>query len=125
MNLHAVAGPVVAAVNPTVPLSVLVSTGYTQDSAGKQVPQYAPETVSVPGQLQSLTFNDLQHLDGLNIQGIKRAIYLYGRIDGLVRVDSKGGDLIMTPDGNTWKVVLVLEYWPDWCKVAVTLQNGS
>jgi|SRR5215472_13566704 len=125
MNLHALAGPVVAAVNPTTLLAVLVSNGYTTSSDGTQVPQYAPQSVNVPGQLQSLTFNDIQQIDSLSIQGVKRAIYLYGKVDGLIRKDKKGGDLITTPDGNVWKVVLVLEYWPDWCKVAVTLQDGS
>ena len=29
------------------------------------------------------------------------------------------------PEGNTWLCVHVLEQWPDWCKIAITLQNGS
>lgn len=77
----------------------------------------------VPAQIQSLTFRDIQQIDGLNLQGNRNGIYFYGRIDGLVRPDNKGGDLITFPDGTTWLVAMVLEDWPDWCKVAATRQN--
>ena len=77
----------------------------------------------VPAQIQALTFRDLQQIDGLNLQGDRRGIYFYGEIDGLVRPDNKGGDLITFPDGTIWLVAIVLEQWPDWCKVAATLQN--
>lgn len=193
MNLHGIVQGAIGAVNPHVPVSVRVSTGYEvdEDQGFRQVPAYADAQV-VQGQVQSLTYDDLRQIDSLNIQGTKRAIYLYGRIDGLVRVENKGGDLITVPgasfvgsisgttltvssvnsgrlslndvvsgsgvdeatrisalgtgigydgtytvdvsqtieseqmtSGAVWKVVQVLEQWPDWCKVAVTLQDGS
>lgn len=193
MNLHGLVSGAIGAVNPHVPVSVRVSTGYEvdEDQGFRQVPAYADAQV-VQGQVQSLTYDDLRQIDSLNIQGTKRAIYLYGRIDGLVRVENKGGDLITVPgasfvgsisgttltvssvnsgrislndvvsgsgvdeatrisalgtgigydgtytvdvsqtieseqmtSGAVWKVVQVLEQWPDWCKVAVTLQDGS
>lgn len=77
----------------------------------------------VPAQIQSLTFRDLQQIDGLNLQGNRNGIYFYGQIDGIVRPDNKGGDLITFPDGSIWLVAIVLEDWPDWCKVAATRQN--
>jgi len=77
------------------------------------------------GQVQSLTYTDLTQIDGLNIQGVRRAIYINGEVDGLVRSENKGGDIITTPNGEVWLVVLVLEYWPDWTKCVVTLQNGA
>jgi hypothetical protein len=77
----------------------------------------------VPAQIQSLTFRDLQQIDGLNLQGNRNGIYFYGQIDGIVRPDNKGGDLITFPDGSIWLVAMVLEDWPDWCKVAATRQN--
>lgn len=77
----------------------------------------------VPAQIQSLTFRDLQQIDGLNLQGNRNGIYFYGAIDGIVRPDNKGGDLITFPDGTVWLVAMVLEDWPDWCKVAATRQN--
>ncbi|TIR66396.1 MAG: hypothetical protein E5X24_23645 [Mesorhizobium sp.] len=82
---------------------------------------------SVSLQAQSLTYNDLQLLDGLNIQGVRRAVYLNGSALGVVRELQVGGDLFVFPagtfpEGDTWLVALVLESWPDWCKCAVTLQ---
>lgn len=125
MNFHGLVSGVVSAVNPLVPLTVKVNTGYTTDSTGKRTPTYAAPLVNVPGQVQNLTYSDLKQIEGLNLQGIRRAIYINGRVDGLVREGNKGGDIITSPDGNVWLVAHVLEYWPDWCKVAVTLQNGS
>jgi hypothetical protein len=78
-----------------------------------------------PMQVQALTGRDLQQIDGLNLQGTRRAIYIEGDIEGIVRPTQQGGDLITTPDGSIWLVAMVLETWPNWCKVAVTLQNGS
>lgn len=124
MNLHDIASGIVSAVNPNEELRVRVSIGSTVDAAGKRQPLFAPE-VTVTGQVQALTFGDLRQLDALNIQGIKRAIYISGRLDGLVRPGKKGGDLIQTEDDSTWLVAVVLEYWPDWCKVAATLQNDT
>ncbi len=130
MNLHAIAGPVVAGVNPIVPVTVKVSAGYTTDADGTQVPAYTT-ALNVPAQIQGLTADELKQVDSLNLEGNKRAIYFYGEVDGLVRDDNKGGDLVIFPNGKTWLVVLVLEQWDDgannpaWCKVAVVLQSGA
>lgn len=75
--------------------------------------------------MQALQYNDIIQLDALNIQGERRKIYINGEVDGLVRADKKGGDLITTPDGKVWKVAISLEQWPDWCCVAVTLQDDA
>lgn len=79
----------------------------------------------VPVQPQALSFRDLTQLDGLNIQGVRRAVYVNGRFDGIIRADSKGGDLIESFEGRTWLTALVLEYWPDWVKLAITLQDDG
>lgn len=121
MNLHQMASGMVGAVNPFVPVSIQVSTGYTTAADGKRAPTYAPFVIK-PGQLQSLTFRDLTQIEGLNLQGTRRAIYVNGRVDGLIRGESKGGDLITFPDGTVWLVAIDLEAWPDWCKLAATLQ---
>lgn len=128
MNLHAIAGPIVAAVNPTIQVSVRISAGtYTTAPDGTRTPIYV-DGGTIPAQIQSLTADELRQLEGLNIQGTKRGIYLHGKYDGVNRVAHKGGDLITYPEGSTypfgtsWLVVHVLEQWPDWCKVAVTQQ---
>lgn len=82
-------------------------------------------TLVASGQLQPLSSSDIGQLDSLNIQGYQRAIYINGALNGLVRPKKKGGDLITTPDGQVWLTTMVLEQWPDWVKVAVTLQNGA
>jgi hypothetical protein len=124
MNLHAIAGPLVAAVNPSTPLQLQRSTGSTIGSDGKQTPTYAAP-VTVMGQVQALTYDDIHQLDYLNIQGIRRAIYLEGNWEGLDRSRNKGGDLITFPDGSIWLVAHVLERWPHFVKVAVTLQDNA
>lgn len=191
MNLHQIASAAIGAVNPLVPLSIRVSLGYATDSDFVRVPSYAP-AVTVPGQVQALSYRDIQQVDSLNLQGIRRAIYVNGRVDGLVRVEGKGGDLVTVPgaffrgsisgttltvssigsgrislndgltgsgvldgtritalgtgtggvgtyevdldqtveegnlaSGAVYLVALVLEQWPNWCKLAATLQDGS
>ena len=57
-------------------------------------------------------------------QGTIRAAYLYGNLAGVVRPDSKGGDLVEF-NSQSWLVVKVLETWPDWCKVAIVYQGAA
>lgn len=124
MDLHRIASRAISAVNPMQNLVLKVSTGYAVSSAGKQVPTYAAP-VTIPGQVQPLTYKDLMQLDSLNIQGSTDAIYFDQRVDAIVRVDRKGGDVVTAPDGKIYLVTQVIERWPDWTKVAVTLQNGA
>lgn len=127
MNLHGIVSGVIGAVNPLVTATIMRSTGYTTSADGDRVPTY--DTIAnVSLQVQALTYSDLQQLDGLNIQGTRRAIYLSGEIEGVVRVKQEGGDLVVfpngtLPEGNTWLCAHVLEAWPQWRKVAITLQN--
>jgi hypothetical protein len=126
MNLHGIASPAIAAVNPLRPITVQVSTGYVTGPSGKPVPTYTDPITGVRAQIQPATFRDLQQTEGLNLQGTRKSIYITGNIDGIVRPDNKGGDLVtFEDDGTVWLVAMVLEAWPDWCKVAATLQNGS
>lgn len=128
MNLHAIVAPYVGSVNPQVPVTIQFSTGYTTASDGTQVPSYSAP-VPMQAQIQALTYRDLQQLDGLNLNGTRRGIYLYGDVQGVVRVSQKGGDLITFEDGSVWLVALALETWAGadggWCKVAATLQTDS
>lgn len=124
MNLHGIVGPVIAAVNPPVWATLQRSNGYTTNGDSSRTPAYeAP--ITVQAQVQPLTYRDLQQVDGLNLNGTRRAIYLSGFLNGVVRVSQKGGDLVTLPDGSVWLTALVLEQWPTWVKCAVTLQNGS
>jgi hypothetical protein len=125
MNLHGIVSPYIAAVNPSIPVSFRASTGSALAPGGHRQPTYA-DAVTVRAQVQPLQFKDITQLDSLNIQGTRIAIYLYGRADGLVRPQAKGGDLIDIATGvaaGTWLVAVVAEQWPDWVKVLCTLQN--
>lgn len=124
MDLRGLANGVSSTVNPNQTVRVSRSTGYTIGAGRKQVPSYAAP-VEGPGQVQALDGKDLQQLDGLNIQGTIRAIYLRGALAGVIRPDGTGGDLVETANGQTWLVVKVLESWPTWTKAAIVLQGGA
>lgn len=132
MNLHSAVIGAINAVNPSISATLKVSTGDTIADDGAPTPTYAADA-TIQVQVQALTYKDIQQIDGLNLNGTRRAIYAYGDIEGLVRATNKGGDLITIASGvhaGTWLVAMVLETWGDglpaaWCKVAVTLQNGA
>ena len=120
MDLRGLANGVTTTVNPNKTVTVRRSTGYTIGAGRKQVPGYA-DPVTGPAQIQALDANDIKQLDGLNIQGTVRAIYLRGVLAGVVRPDGTGGDIVQI-DGQEWLVVKVLEGWPTWTKAAIVLQ---
>ena len=129
MNLHQIVSGAISAINPPTQLSIQTSTGYLIGPDGKRTPTYN-DAVTVPGDVQALDAGEVQHLDALNIQGRRMAFYINGNIDGLIRVNSQGGDLITIVGGNNqqlagtiWLVAVVLEYWDSWCKVAAVLQD--
>lgn len=127
MDLRGIANQVSDVVNPNILVSVQTSAGFTTGAGLRQVPAYnAP--VTGPAQIQALDASDLKKTDGLNIQSDIRALYLRGRLAGVIRPDSKGGDLITITQAvpellGTWLVVKVLETWPLWSKVAIVKQN--
>ena len=128
MDLRGLANGVTTTVNPNQTVTVLRSTGFTTGAGAKQVPSYAAP-VSGPAQIQALDADDIKQLDGLNVQGTIRAIYLRGTLAGVVRPNQTGGDLVTIAAPapvalrGAWLVVKVLESWPDWTKAAVVLQG--
>jgi hypothetical protein len=123
MNVRQLANSAITTINPNIVASVLRSTGYTIDANRRQVPSYAA-AVTGPAQLQALSGSDLKQLEGLNLQGVMRAIYLRGVLAGVIRPDSTGGDLILIDD-QKWLVVKVLEPWSGWTKAAIVLQESD
>jgi hypothetical protein len=130
MDLQGIASSVVAAVNPLTTALLRVNTGTTTtEPDGTRVPAYTDIAIAV--QVQPLSYRDLQQIDGMNLQGTTRAIYLRGRADGVVRSLNKGGDLIVIASADdpinagVWLVTLVTEQWPNWAKVVATLQNAA
>lgn len=125
MNLSAIAGPIVAAVNPWVTAQYRQPSGtYTTAADGTRAPAYLAD-VPLQVQRQALSASDLRQLEGLNLGGEKAALYVQGDIKGVVRADQRGGDLFLMPDGTTWLVAQVLENWAatgGWTKVACVRQ---
>lgn len=124
MNLNMIAAGVVGAINPPTSLEIYLSDGSQTLDDGTRAPKYL-EPVTRSGQVQPLSSKDIEHLDALNIQGVQHTVFINGRVDGLIRAENKGGDIIIFPDGSQWLVNLVLEYWNDWVKVAVTQQRPT
>ena len=128
MNLNAIAGPVVSAVNPWTPATLQISLGAVTGSDGRQTAQFQKPPLNVSAQVQAMTTKDLRQTEHLNLQGQGVSIYLNGQVNGIVRTQNKGGDLVTIasgPHAGVYLVVMVLEQWNEWVKVAATLQNGS
>lgn len=125
MNIRGMANGLTTNVNPNIDVIWIKSTGYTTSSSGHRTP--TTESVTIKGQVQADSGELLKHIDGLNIQGVLRFVYLYGNAQGVVRPDAKGGDVLQFPQVpggpvQSWKVVHVMETWDVWCKVIVQLQ---
>lgn len=124
MDLRSVANSVSCVVNPNVTVQVQASTGYTIGAGLRQVPTYAT-AVTGPAQFQAVNSSDLKLMDGVNIQGVLRSVYLRGSLAAVVRPNGTGGDIIVDPSGETWLVVKVVESWPTWTKAIIQLQGGE
>jgi len=126
MNLSAIANRATQRVTANIPITWMQSQGYTTSDSGSRTPNVV--AVQCSGQVQGVTAQELQHIDGLNIEGVMRKVYLNGNAQGVVRADSKGGDTLQFPEtsggvARSWLVIAVLETWPDWCSVLVRLQS--
>jgi len=126
MNLRGLANKYTRLTNNNIQVNWVQSTGYVTDSAGKRVPTTI--TLTVEAQVQALSTSDLKHIDGLNITGVMRTVYLYGNAAGVVRADQIGGDILRFPEVpngtiRNWLITQVVETWSDWCHVIVTLQQ--
>ena len=127
MNLHGTVRGAITSVNPDILASFQRSTGNTVGADFAQTPTYAA-AVPVRIQSQALSGGMLRHSEFLNLQGVLRSVYMYGNTQGIVRPTQQGGDLLtfkLVPGGPDflWKVVTVVETWPDWSLVIVCLQQ--
>ena len=124
MNLNSVVAPLTAVINPREMITIYPSAGYTTASDGSRAPKYGTPT-TLQASVQALQYNDIVLSDGLNIQGERVSMYLYGDWNGIIRADQKGGDKIVRADGSKWLVAMVSENWGDstgWTKVICTRQ---
>lgn len=121
MNLHQIVSGAIGTVNPFIDVQIKRSTGYTTAPDGTRTPLYT--MLGGPAQVQDLSTDDLNLLReaGFNLQGVRKNIYINGSWAGIVRAETKGGDVFLF-SGAEWLVTLVSEQWPDWTKVIVTMQ---
>ena len=119
MNLNNIVSGAINAVNPQVAVTIQQSTGYTIGADGSQIPTYT--TIQATGQMQTLSPSDLRMLAAMSIQSVQQKIYLNGDYEGVFRVLGKGGDLL-TIGNYTYLVTAVLERWPDWVSLGITMQ---
>ena len=78
------------------------------------------------GQVQAVTGGDLRHTDALNLQGNNLVLYISLPLNGAVRAELKGGDLVILGDGSVWLVKQNLEPFfrtARWQKLLLTQQN--
>lgn len=130
--LRGIANAAIQGINPNKPMTLRMATGgYTIDPETRlQIPVYT-ET-QVMGNDQSLSSDDLNHVEALNLEGTVRAIYLYGNVSGVVRASGQGSSVLRFESdiGGTvgiweWNVYKVAEAWQGWCKVFAVLQDNE
>lgn len=123
MNLHKIANSAIRRVNPNISAVLKKFAGETIGSGRKPVPSYLPDQ-NVTIQLQPISRGDMQHVDGLNIQGLAKVIYVNGNYFSVQREMEQGGDIFVI-NGEQWLVVEPVELWPDWCRLIAVLQVST
>jgi hypothetical protein len=125
-DVRMIANQVSQVTNPNITVYWLKSIGYTTSASGARTPTTTSQVISA--QVQGLSSEDLKHTDGMNIQGVMRSVHIFGNIQGVVRIDQQGGDILQFPELpggaiRNWKVIQVMETWPTWSRVLVALQS--
>ena len=120
MNLRKITNRGVQRINKDVPIVIKQSTGYTTAADGSRTPTYTALPTTT-GNMQPLSSQDLKRLEGLNIQGVTAKVFVNGNHESVFRKTGRGGDLLVI-GGNTYLVTAVIERWPSWCLVGVTMQ---
>jgi hypothetical protein len=123
LNLHKIANSAIRRVNPNISAVLKKYAGETIGPGRTPQPSYLPDQ-GVIIQLQPLSKGELQHVDGLNVQGLVKSIYVNGNYFSVQREKEQGGDIFLI-NGETWLVVEPIELWPDWCRLLVNLQVST
>ena len=123
MNLRSIANGLTQAINPNKIAIGRRFQGVTVGAGRIESPSYYPDE-KITVQLQPLSYGDIKHMDGMNIQGIVKSLYInsasYYAVD---RKMTKGGDLFII-DGSTWLLVDMIEQWSEsgWTRVIINLR---
>ena len=108
IRVRLLANKMTRAVNENVDCILKVSTGYTIDDSGQQIPSYESQPVEL--QLQSMSTQDLAHLDFINLLHGKTSLsaltfnsHLFlQKVKQKIRDPSREGTPLGTPTGNHW-----------------------
>ena len=120
-NLHGVVRGAIQAVNPDIPGTVYVSTGYT-NTRGILTPTYNPVPANL--QIQAKAHDPVKRERGLSYTTDYLTIYAFGDFSDLERPDNKGGDIVNF--NNMWYYIAqVTEWWPDWSAFDVARQLNA
>ena len=120
INVRSLVNPATNNINQNADVVILRSLGFEIGAGRQQVPKY-DYPLAGKAQVQALDHADLEKMQGLNLQGIYRSLYLTGALHGVIRKEGEGGDLVKY-NGQTWLVSKILETWPTWTKAAICLQ---
>lgn len=120
MNLRNIANSVITGINPNIQAKLIVNTGYEIDDYGNQIPK--TEEMEITIQTQSLSTQDLQHLNLVNQQGSFIYAYADHFLYALRRQLNLGHDKIVfkaygEPEESTWFIKQVVESYNNWNKV--------
>nr|DAF69015.1 MAG TPA: head closure knob [Caudoviricetes sp.] len=125
LALRKIANGLTSAVNNNIEALLKVSTGYTVNESGDQIPQYLVQPKII--QAQSMSVEDLKHMGFAGQQGQFLSIYADGMIPAIRRAMNKGTSIIvMNPYGEEfpteWQVKAVIESWSE--EIAVEGENN-
>ena len=126
LRMRKIANGITRSVNGNVACKIKVSTGYTVDGYGQQIPSYTEQDIEL--QLQSMSTQDLAHFDFINQQGQFVYGYANGVISAIRRQLGLGSSIaIFKAYGedtlSEWNVKQVVESYDDWVKVVLWRLN--
>lgn len=132
LNLWGVANSMIVAVNPnSVKAKVKISTGYTVNDYGEQVPSYRVYERDL--QLQSMDSNELEHFGLSNMNTMYMSVYVNDTedmVDVINRSEQIGNSIIETErygkDGfKKWQVVRIAESYRNGVRFIIQLVGDA
>lgn len=128
LNLRGIANASIQGINPN--RQITLRTGKWEIDPADLIQKPIYTDTQVKGNVQSLSSDDLRQIESMNLEGVLRAVYLYGNVSGVVRVSEQATSVLLFSENIggetkvwTWNVFKVAEAWNGWCKVFVVLQN--
>lgn len=125
IKVRAIANSITVGVNPNIDAILKANEGYEVDKYGNQTAKFTEHNIRI--QPQSLSSQELQHLDLHTKQGQFISVYAYGRISAQRRWLEKGSEqVVFAPYGETdavtWNVERVMESYSTWVRLILWRQ---